>query len=372
MVPFVVPAQCLGCRTVCMAENAGHMTRESWALRFTSSRGSGISGVMHEELFARGGLSLERLRTFCAIVHAGGIAAGAGDDPVRQSQFSRQLRELERFFGAELLIRGRGPGRTTPAGAELLEIASRSLASLEEFLIRIRKMPVSLRIGAGESLIQWWLLPRLPRKWSARTAVTPVFENRRNREIVDGLLDGSLDAGIISRPIEDDRLAFRVLAPLRYRLFVPRSLLPDGAVDADRLPDDLPLAELAGSRAVTEVFDQEWRRRGSLPRRILRLSSYPQLAAAVLGGHAAAVLPDFVEPHLADGSVCSVAPAFLGGLKGELRLAWNPAMLEVRPAVSEALPVLVQAWSGEKSPARALPRRRSPESRTRPGFRAGS
>src|SRR5438876_8623230 len=60
---------------------------------------------MFENLSAQSGLSLERLKTFREIVAAGGITAAAGDDSNRQSQFSRQLKELERYFGVELLRR---------------------------------------------------------------------------------------------------------------------------------------------------------------------------------------------------------------------------------------------------------------------------
>jgi hypothetical protein len=72
--------------------------------------------VMYETLFARAGISLDRLRSFREVIHAGGIAAASKGDPNRQSQLSRQVRELETFFGVELLVRGRGPMRPTAAG----------------------------------------------------------------------------------------------------------------------------------------------------------------------------------------------------------------------------------------------------------------
>ena len=43
-----------------------------------------------DALFAAGGLSLERLRSFLAVAEAGSIAKAAKGDPTRQSQFSRQ------------------------------------------------------------------------------------------------------------------------------------------------------------------------------------------------------------------------------------------------------------------------------------------
>ena len=57
---------------------------------------------------ATSGFTIERLRTFCRIAAAGSIAQAAKGDSTRQSQFSRQLKELEEFFGTELARRGRG------------------------------------------------------------------------------------------------------------------------------------------------------------------------------------------------------------------------------------------------------------------------
>ena len=60
---------------------------------------------MYEALFARSGLSLERLRSLIQVADAGGISRAVGDDPARQSLVSRQLKELEEFFEVELTRR---------------------------------------------------------------------------------------------------------------------------------------------------------------------------------------------------------------------------------------------------------------------------
>src|SRR5206468_10310588 len=92
---------------------------------------------------------------------AGGMTAAGGDDSNRQSQYSRQLKELERYFGVELLKRCRGPIELTDAGQQLYEIVGHRLRTLEEFRLTCAGQPVELVTGAGESLIQWLLLPRL-------------------------------------------------------------------------------------------------------------------------------------------------------------------------------------------------------------------
>src|SRR5205814_8625566 len=116
---------------------------------------------MFENLFTQSGLSLERLKTFREIVAAGGITAAAGDDSNRQSQYSRQLKELEKYFGVELLKRGRGSAELTDAGQRLYEIVGQMLSAVDEFRLTCSGQPIELTIGAGESLIQWLLLPRL-------------------------------------------------------------------------------------------------------------------------------------------------------------------------------------------------------------------
>ena len=62
-------------------------------------------GAVYENLFSKAGLSLERLKTFIEVVEARGFTAAAKGDPTRQSQYSRQVRELEAYFGVELLVR---------------------------------------------------------------------------------------------------------------------------------------------------------------------------------------------------------------------------------------------------------------------------
>ncbi len=138
------------------------------------------------------GLSLERLKSFADIVAAGGISAAAGDDSNRQSQFSRQLKELERYFGVELIKRGRGPMKLTPAGEQLHRVISHTFGSLQEFRRHCANRPIELSIGAGESLIQWMLLPRLAQLVAEHPQVTVSFQNLRTDEILKQLADDGL------------------------------------------------------------------------------------------------------------------------------------------------------------------------------------
>src|SRR4030095_8519532 len=110
---------------------------------------------MFPELFSRSGLSLDRLRSFLAIADAGSIVRAASDDPVRQSLFSRQVRELEEFFGAELTRRHGKTIALSPAGHRLASLIRAQLQDLDDFRREQAGAPKTFTIASGGSMIEW-------------------------------------------------------------------------------------------------------------------------------------------------------------------------------------------------------------------------
>ena len=292
---------------------------------------------MFENLFAQSGLSLERLKTFREIVAAGGITAAAGDDSNRQSQYSRQLKELERYFGVELLKRGRGPAELTNAGQRLYEIVGHTLRALEEFRGTCAGQPIELVIGAGESLIQWLLLPRLPGLSEAHPRLSVTFQNLKTEEILRRVLDGSVDFGVVSRCEPHRALASAPLGKLEFSLFAPAALLPANAslkVKSD-IFGTLPLAMLEGSSGIRDALEQEAQRAGIKLNVRLRFSSYPQLAQAVQNLGVGAIMPKLAGDAFKDAQIRAVTLPFLASLSRQVCLVWNRKTAEVRPAIAK-------------------------------------
>lgn len=292
---------------------------------------------MFENLFAQSGLSLERLKTFREIVTAGGITAAAGDDSNRQSQFSRQLKELERYFGVELLKRGRGPAELTDAGQRLYEIIGHTLRSLEELRGTCAGQPVEIVVGAGESLIQWLLLPRMAGLAEAHPRLAVTFQNLKTDEILRSLLDGGVDFGVVSRFEPNRTLASAPLGKLDYCLFAPASLLPANPklkVKSDIL-GQLPLAMLEGSAGVRNALEQEAHQAGLKLNVRLRFSSYPQLAQAVQNLGVAAIMPKLASSTFKEAEVRVIPLPFLNGLSRHVSLVWNRKTADVRPAIAK-------------------------------------
>ena len=298
---------------------------------------------MFENLFANSGLSLERLKTFREIVAAGGITAAAGDDSNRQSQYSRQLKELEKYFGVELLRRGHGPVELIDAGQRLYEIIGHTLSALQEFRLTCAGQPVELKIGAGESLIQWLLLPRLSGLSAAHPRLAVTLQNMTTDEILKGLVDGALDFGdgaldfgVVSRCEPHRALASVPLGKLDFQLFAPAKLLPanERLKLSSEILGQIPLAMLDGSVRTRQAIEQEAQRAGVKLNVRLRFSSYPQPPQAVSSLVVAAVMPRLAEASFEGKAVRAVTLAFLNGLSRQVCLVWNRKVAEVRPAIA--------------------------------------
>jgi DNA-binding transcriptional LysR family regulator len=139
---------------------------------------------MFRELLQVGGLSFDCLQSFCLVAQAGGVTKAAKGDPAKQSLFSRQVKELEEFFGAELMRRkGRGIVLTA-AGERLSVLARECFASLLDFKSGCKGLPVEIVIGAGESIIDWVLMPRLAELRQKLPNVRLKFLNLATSEVV--------------------------------------------------------------------------------------------------------------------------------------------------------------------------------------------
>src|SRR6516164_7410559 len=116
---------------------------------------------MYERLFAESGLSLDRLKALLEVGAAGSIVKAADADPVRQSQYSRQIKELEDFFRTRLIERQGKGTRLTTNGRELARISRFFMLGLSNFRRGCVSEAQTFRIGASATFIRQFLLPAL-------------------------------------------------------------------------------------------------------------------------------------------------------------------------------------------------------------------
>src|SRR5512147_1079137 len=179
---------------------------------------------MFTKLFAESGFSLDRLRALLEVGAAGSIVKAAGGDPVRQSQYSRQIKELEDFFRTRLIERHGKGNRLTDGGRELARISRFFLLGLSNFQRGCLAEGQIYRIGASATFIGAFLLPVLadPRCVCSgvRFGVEAVGEDHIERR----LHDLTLDFGVVRRAAVSRPLQLKELGAWRLGLWVPKTV----------------------------------------------------------------------------------------------------------------------------------------------------
>jgi len=293
---------------------------------------------MCENFFSVGGLSLDRLKNFVEVAEKGAIARVADGDPSRQSLISRQISELEAFFGTEL-TRRKGKGlELTEAGRELARQARMQFQGLADFKTTYSGKPVEFRIASGNSVLEWLVAPDMGRVASAVSGSTFALLDWRTGDVVRGLLDHTVDFGIIRKSALVKPLKFLPIGKISYRLFVPKSL----TTGAGKSPVSLPLAISIGGEFLQAV---EKANSGQLPHVVYRCTSFTQAAQLVRSGVCAAILPHIATASLAGHAVVKNLP-WLKDIQRDLGLAWHQRLVDVRPDARKILGALEKALSG--------------------------
>jgi len=290
---------------------------------------------MYQKLLSQAGFSMERLANFCSVADAGSIAAVAKGDPSRQSLISRQIRELETFFGVELVRRvGRGL-ELTDAGRELAAIGRQNFHGLSDYAARCRKQDWTVRIVTSNSIAQWVLLPRLKAVGEALPNVRFEIFHEQTREMVARTREGTYDLAFVRKDALVPGLKYASLGEIESCLVIPKTLVkiaPKSAADAlCTLPMALPL----GGR-MRETLERLAATKGGTPRVVVACSSYLQAAQAVESGMCAAVLPEIALAGL-DAKKLHRLPI---PDKLTLCLAWTARNVDPRPALAELIATL--------------------------------
>jgi DNA-binding transcriptional LysR family regulator len=293
---------------------------------------------MYKNLLARGGLSLDRLHTLLQLEQHGSIAKAAPDSPTRQTLYSRQLKELSECFGVQLVRRQGRELKLTAVGGELARIARETFGSLTDFERRCVNQPFSVVVGGGDSVLQWLLLPSLGVVQSQVSSAQFSLRNLRTDDIVEGLLDATLDVGLLREDAVPPTLKRARLLKLHYAILAPRGQLSKGEQsDWRQVLENVPL--------IGPNQGGQWTRRLSqlAERDKLRLNframceSFPQACRAVLSGAYAAILPAIAQVDLDERRFLRVDWPALRSESRNIAIAWNPRTLRIRPGLQNVV-----------------------------------
>lgn len=293
---------------------------------------------MYDNFFSERGFSFDRLKSLVEVAHAGGISKAVHGDPVRQSQYSRQIKELEEFFGVKLTLKkGRGLA-LSGAGEELVKIAREYFSTMEEFKATCQNLPQRYSIGAGDSIQRWIISPVLAKLGSEKKPWLFALVNLRNSEVAERLYSMDIDFGILRKNlISADILKYRQISRVKYAMYVPRALVPKSrSADYRWCLQNIPCATMAMGSSFAAMLRNACFDDGYELKIAVETQSFPHAAELLNLKSYMAILPEMSEPFLPK-SLVKIQPPFFKILERDIVLAWNPRLLMLRPSVKIVL-----------------------------------
>ena len=162
------------------------------------------------------GPTIQQLRCFVAVAITQQFTVAAESLHIAQPSLSQQIHHLEQVLDTELFHRSYRPVRLTDAGVELLPLARRVLADLDEVFERVNDVGGIRRghvtIGATPSLGATLMPEALARFQRRYPGISVTFVERHSNELLDELESAALDLALVILPIPRPTLDSVVVA----------------------------------------------------------------------------------------------------------------------------------------------------------------
>ena len=277
------------------------------------------------------GFSFDRLRSLLAVHEAGYIANAEGKDRVRANMISRQIGELEKFFGTTLRSKKGKLATLNEEGAELAKITKTFLHSLGDFMDRVDGKPATLSIGTGSSIIETLLLPQLKQLCKATAGARIMFHNLRSSEIANQVTQGTLDLGIVSETRLSKSLTSKPLGKVTFDLCLPLHLIGQNKTkDPIKLMSELPLVSMDGKGEIRLAIEDEFQAKSQIFRPSLEFSSYGLIANALNSKQYCGILPSFFKQQFPQKDFKFLKIQGLRKLTREYVICWNQSILPLK------------------------------------------
>ncbi len=313
-----------------------------------------------DRLFKKRVPTLEQLHTLVKFAERGSLSAAFGSGKSAQAAATQQLGRIDQSLGIRTR-KSSGAYKVPTSDAQQLAALSREFfQKLEDFKTQSERKPNSFSIGAGDSLMFYMLIPALRDAGAWRQKVELHLRNLRSREIVAGLLDGSLDIGLVRSNAVDKallrkrRLRVEKLCRLDYAFFVRGELLSacsiplsDEAGIIDWCVRNLSLASFWGEMSTFTAA--MGRTKLDWPAQ-LRCESFPQVREAVMAGDYCGILPLLAFRNGIPAGIHSFGSKLLAGASREISLVWSSTLTNRRTGGDVALGELRTSLKGVCGP----------------------
>lgn len=190
-------------------------------------------------------MTLQELKYLVALADHGHFGRAAEACFITQSTLSTQIKKLEDFLGVTLFDRSLKRVTPTPIGQEILQ-AARSIVEESERIRELAKhaqdpMARTIHLGVIPTLGPYYLPHALTLVHKKHPDLRLLLREEMTPQILQHLVDGKLDAGLLALPISDDSLR---VEPLFYEPFL--AALPAGHPLAKR--DTLKVSDIINEK----------------------------------------------------------------------------------------------------------------------------
>ena len=242
-----------------------------------------------------------------------------------QSAVSARIARLEEELNTPLLDRRGKHFRLTTAGARFYSEAERLLGLWRDIKTRLGsgpQRPVSLQVGAIESVLHSWLIP-----WMERLRVEqPQLELQLIIETTDGLHDlmrrGALDLVLASLPVHVDGVRTRELPSMPMGFVGKRTLHTRRGYTLAQLAQGGLLTFQRGSQPYVALLDV-LRSAGLEASRVHTSSSISAMVRLVASGFGVATLPHPAVQRLARTEGLRLLPCDVALVALPIHMSWR-------------------------------------------------
>lgn len=231
------------------------------------------------------------LATFATVARLGGMSRAARALNTVQSNVTQRVRRLEEALGVSLFERSRHGARLTAAGERLMPYAARVDALLAEATRAARDDGAprgTLAIGALETTAALRLSPLLASYASAHPHVDLVLRTGTTAEMIDQVLDRTLEGAFVCGPVAHPEL---VAAPAFEEELALLSAPSKASMDQILAQPDLRLVILRAGCSYRQRLEEVLARRGIVGLRRLEFGTLEAILGAVSAGLGITLLP---------------------------------------------------------------------------------
>lgn len=292
------------------------------------------------------GLSIERLKTFCLVAREGSIVAAARDDATRQSQYSRQIKELEESVGDKLFLRQGKKLILTNAGRKLALLTEGYFGALEEIRHDAAHEPTTISFGAAESVFRWVVFPHLGEIVTANPGIGFEFHTMRTNTAVEQLKDGQLHLAIVRTDAVEEPLVATPVGFMDFQWVIPRTLLPGKSAAGVHLLKQLPIALLTGDGKLAKgVMSVAALNQINVSVKVFA-DSFGLIIEAVQNADLAAVLPSPAAKTLSKERFAILEMEGMKEIRRELSLVYDQRVVTIRDSIKRVSGRIAKVLTG--------------------------